>query len=53
MKCPNSEVNCNGITSIKIPHSVTSIGETAFEECENLKYVELSGSVGEMAFKEA
>lgn len=42
------------ITSIEIPPTITSIGEGAFEECANLKYVTIPAtvtSIGDNAFK--
>ena len=48
-----SSFSYTGLTSIKIPESVTSIGENAFEYCPYLTSVEISNSVtsiGECAF---
>lgn len=39
-----------GITSIKIPNSVTSIGDEAFSHCRNLKSVTISESVISIGF---
>ncbi len=45
--------DCSGLTSIKIPNSVTSIGKGAFENCYNLTSVKIPDSaseIGERAF---
>ena len=50
---PVTEIECSGfshcysLTSITIPNSVTSIGEYAFYECDNLDKVFYAGSVDE------
>ena len=36
---------CNGLTSIKIPSSVSYLGKEAFRGCENLKKVEISDNL--------
>jgi hypothetical protein len=44
---------CTGLTSIKIPNSVTSIGNSAFEECTGLTSIVIGNgvtSIGEDAF---
>ena len=48
----------NGLTSIAIPNTVTSIGDSAFESCKNLNSVDLSGAsklatIGSKAFHDA
>ena len=35
--------NCSGLTSITIPSSVTSLGESCFRGCQNLKTVYFEG----------
>lgn len=45
--------NCNNLTDIDIPNSVTEIGKNAFSNCSSLARMELSGnvtSIGESAF---
>ena len=45
--------NCNGLTSIDIPDSVTSIGFSAFEKCTRLTSVTIGNgveSIGDFAF---
>ena len=37
--------NCSGLTSIKIPNSVTSIGGSAFYQCTGLTSIEIPNSV--------
>jgi hypothetical protein len=37
--------NCNGLTNVMIPDSVTSIGNTAFSNCSNLTSVAILGNV--------
>ena len=34
-----------GLTSISIPSSVTSVGERAFQSCQNLSFVKLSSAI--------
>ena len=36
---------CTGLTSIKIPNTITSIGEDAFRNCSNLTSIEIPNSV--------
>ncbi len=43
--------SCAGLTSIKIPSSVTSIGERAFDGCVNLKSVILQDGGSTLYFK--
>lgn len=45
---------CKSLKSIKIPNSVTFIGDKAFQDCENLHTIELSNNVstiGDYAFE--
>ncbi len=45
--------NCQSLTSVKIPNSVTTIGEGAFQLCQSLTSVKIPNSVttiGEVAF---
>ena len=35
---------CYNLTSITIPNSVTSIGDYAFEDCDNLKTIYFNGT---------
>ena len=37
--------NCENLTSVKIPNTVTEIKEAAFYDCKNLKTIEFSNSV--------
>lgn len=39
------EFSCSGLTNIKIPSSVTNIGDSAFCGCSNLKEITIPGSV--------
>ena len=46
--------NCSGLTSVSIPESITSIGESAFCNCSGLKSVTIPNSItsiGESAFR--
>ena len=46
-------MNCNSITSVTIPSTVTSIGDFAFQNCSNLASINIPDSVtciGEYAF---
>ena len=36
---------CNNLTKLKIPSSVTFIGEYSFDKCESLKEIEIPNSV--------
>lgn len=40
----NAFANNSTVTSVTIPESITSIGDGAFANCENLEYVDLSSS---------
>ena len=42
-------VNCQGITSVNIPNSVTIIGESAFSNCTSLNSVTIPNSVTSIA----
>ena len=51
--CDGAFKNCNGLTSVTIPNSVTSIGEEAFAHCRGLTSVTIPNSVtsiGDEAF---
>ena len=48
-------MRCSGLTSIKIPSSVTSIGGSAFQYCSGLTSIEIPNSVksiGNYAFSD-
>ena len=50
---PLSFQNCSGLTSVKIPNSVMSIGMSAFQDCSGLTSVKIPNSVtsiGSFAF---
>ena len=42
---------CTGIISIKLPNSLTSIGQQAFEGCSSLTSIELSNSVTSIGYE--
>ena len=51
--CDGAFKNCNGLTSVTIPNSVTSIGYSAFRGCSSLTSVTIPNSVtsiGKYAF---
>ena len=51
---PNAFYVCTGLTSITIPNSVTTIGDSAFWACQNLSSVNIPDSVttiGDRAFE--
>lgn len=45
---------CYALTSVTIPHAISSLGEGAFSECDSLESVEftMTGEIGEGAFSE-
>ena len=53
--CDGAFKNCNGLTSVTIPNSVTSIGYSAFRGCSSLTSVTIPNSVtsiGDRAFSD-
>ena len=51
--CSSAFEDCDSLTSIKIPNSVTSIGERAFSRCDSLTSIKIPNSVtsiGEYVF---
>ena len=48
--CDNTFFGCGGLTTVIIPSGVASIGESAFESCDNLRNVVYTGLSDEWGF---